>query len=91
MLLAYFGAFAAIGNPTAWWVTLGSLFPPTAPMFMPLRAGLTDVPAWQMVLAVLLMVLAIASMIQAGGRLYRAAVLHTAGQLHLRQAWHQAR
>ena len=90
MLLAYFGAFTAIGNPTAWWVTLGSLFPPTAPMFMPLRAGLTDVPAWQMVLAVLLMVLAIAGMIQAGGRLYRGAVLHTAGRLHLRQAWHQA-
>jgi ABC-2 type transport system permease protein len=91
MLAAYFGAFTAIGNPTAWWVTAGSLFPPTAPMFMPLRAGLTTVPAWQMVLAVVLMALAIVGMIQAGGRLYRGAVLHTAGRLHLRQAWRQAR
>jgi ABC-2 type transport system permease protein len=32
---------------TVWWVTVGSLFPPTAPMFMPLRAALTTVPAWQ--------------------------------------------
>jgi ABC-type Na+ efflux pump permease subunit len=43
LLLTYFGAFSAIANPTAWWVTAGSLFPPTAPMFMPVRAGLTDV------------------------------------------------
>lgn len=28
---------------------------------------------------------------QRGGRLYRGAVLHTGGRLHLRQAWHQAR
>jgi hypothetical protein len=34
------------------------------------------------------MVLAIAGMIQVGGRLYRGAVLHTAGRLHIRQAWH---
>jgi ABC-2 type transport system permease protein len=91
MLVAYFGAFSAIGNPTAWWVTLGSLFPPTAPMFMPLRAGLTDVPAWQMAVAVVLMALAIVGMIQVGGRLYRGAVLHTAGRLRIRQAWHQTR
>jgi ABC-2 type transport system permease protein len=90
LLAAYFGAFIAIGNPTAWWVTLGSLFPPTAPMFMPLRAGLTGVPAWQMALAVVLMALAIVGMIQVGGRLYRGAVLHTAGRIRLRQAWHQA-
>ena len=91
MLLVYFGAFSAVGNPTAWWVTLGSLLPPTAPMFMPLRAGLTDVPAWQMVGAVVLMVLAIVGMIKAGGRLYRGAVLHTAGRLRIGQAWHQTR
>ena len=90
MLAAYFGAFAAIGNPDAWWVTAGSLFPPTAPVFMPLRAGLTAVPAWQMVLAVVLMVAAIVGMVNIGGRLYRGAVLHTAGRLRLRQAWHRA-
>jgi ABC-2 type transport system permease protein len=89
MLLAYFGAFAAVAHPDAWWVTAGSLFPATAPMFMPLRAGLTTVPVWQMGLAVVLMLLAIAGTIQIGGRLYRGAVLHTAGRLRIRQAWHQ--
>jgi len=90
-LLTYFGAFSALGKPTAWWVTAGSLFPPTAPMFMPLRAGLTDVPAWQMLCDVVLMIAAIVGMVHAGGRLYRGAVLHTSGRLRIRQAWHGSR
>ena len=87
MLLVYFGAFTIMANPAAWWVTAGSLFPPTAPIFMPMRAALTPVPAWQMVPAVLLMAAAIAVLIAVGGRLYRGAVLHTAGRTRLRQAW----
>jgi ABC-2 type transport system permease protein len=87
LLLAYFGAFSILGNPHGWWVTAGSLFPPTAPMFMPIRAALTSVPAWQMLLAVMLMLVAILLVIRLGGRLYRGAVLHTAGRLRLRQAW----
>ena len=87
MLLVYFGAFTIMANPGAWWVTAGSLFPPTAPIFMPMRAALTTVPAWQMVTAILLMAAAIVILIRIGGRLYRGAVLHTAGRVRLRQAW----
>jgi ABC-2 type transport system permease protein len=87
LLLAYFGAFAILGNPHAWWVTVGSLLPPTAPMFMPVRAALTTVPAWQMVAAVVSMLAAIVLLVQAGGRLYRGAVLHTGGRIKIRQAW----
>jgi ABC-2 type transport system permease protein len=87
MLVAYFGAFAAIGSPRAWWVTAGSLIPPTAPMFMPIRSALTDVPAWQTVTAVGLVLVAIPLLARAGGRLYRGAALHTAGRLKLTQAW----
>ena len=88
MVLAYLAAFSTIGNPRAWWVTAGSLFPPTAPMFMPLRAALTDVPAWQMAVAVALMIVAILALVRAGGRVYRGAVLRTSGRVRLRQAWH---
>jgi ABC-2 type transport system permease protein len=87
LLLGYFGAFSILGNPDGWWVTVGSLFPPTAPMFMPLRAALTTVPAWQVGLSVVLMLAGILLLVRVGGRLYRGAVLHTAGRLRLRQAW----
>ncbi len=88
MLLAYFAAFSTLGSPHAWWVTAGSLFPPTAPMFMPLRAALTDVPAWQMAVAVAFMIVAILALVRAGGRVYRGAVLRSGGRVRLRQAWH---
>jgi ABC-2 type transport system permease protein len=88
MMLIYFGAFASIARPHAWWITPASLFPPTAPIYMPLRVALTDVPAWQIAAAAALMIIAILAMIQAGGRIYRGAVLHTSGRLGLRQAWH---
>jgi ABC-2 type transport system permease protein len=87
LLLAYFGAFATMADPSGWWLTAASLFPPTAPIYMPLRAALTDVPAWQTVVAVLLMLAGILTLVRVGGRLYRGAVLHTSGRLRIRQAW----
>jgi ABC-2 type transport system permease protein len=89
MMLIYFGAFASISSPRSWWVTAASLFPPTAPIFMPLRAALADVPAWQFAAAAVLMIMAILALIRAGGRIYRGAVLHTSGRLGIRQAWHR--
>jgi hypothetical protein len=47
---------------------------------MPVRAGLTDVPIWQLLTAVGPMALAILGMVQVGGRLYRGAGLHTTGR-----------
>ena len=89
MTVIYLGAFASISSPHSWWVTAASLFPPTAPIFMPLRAALTDVPVWQIAAAAALMILAILALIRAGGRIYRGAVLHTGGRLGVRQAWHR--
>lgn len=88
LLIAYMGAFAAMAFPHAWWVTAASLLPPTAPMFMPLRCALTDVPAWQTGTAVVLILAAIPAVIALGGRLYRGGLLRTTGRVRVRQAWH---
>ncbi|GAA0808193.1 ABC transporter permease [Spirilliplanes yamanashiensis] len=90
LMLAYFGAFTAVADPARWWITAASMFPPTAPIYMPLRSALTDVPAWQTGAAVLLMIVAIGVLVRVGGRLYRGAVLHTGGRLRIRQAWRGA-
>lgn len=87
LLLVYVGAFAALGSPDAWWVTLGSLLPPTAPLFLPVRIALVDVPAWQTGLAVVLTVAGIIGLVVAGGRLYRGAVLRLGSRVRLRDAW----
>jgi ABC-2 type transport system permease protein len=88
LALAYVGMFTTLANPQGWWVTAASLFPPTAPIYMPLRTALTDVPAWQIAASLAFMIIAILALVRIGGRIYRGAVLHTGGRLGLRQAWH---
>lgn len=87
LLVAYFGAFASLSMPEAWWVTLGSLLPPTAPMFMPLRTAMVAVPLWQLLLSVLLMLAGVLALVAVGGRLYRGGVLRTGGRVKLSEAW----
>ena len=48
-----------LGNPNAWPVVLLSLFPPCTPIVMCLRMAAMAVPAWQLALSLVLMVLAI--------------------------------
>jgi ABC-2 type transport system permease protein len=90
LMLAYFGAFTMMSNATGWWITAASLFPPTAPIYLPLRSALTDVPGWQTALSMALMVAAIGVLLRVGGRLYRGGVLHTGGRLRIGQAWRGA-
>ena len=88
MLGIYVAAVAAVSRPSAGWVALLSMLPPTAPIFMPLRTSLVGVPAWQVVAAVVLMFAATYGLFRAGARLYRNAVLHTGARLRISEAWH---
>ena len=88
LVAIYVLAIVAIANPSAGWVTILSLLPPSAPIIMPLRGSLVNVPAWQTMIAAALMLAAIYVLLRAGARLYRNAVLHTGARLHLREAWH---
>lgn len=89
MVLIYLSAFAAVTRPHAWWVTACSLFPPTAPIFMPLRTALTSVPAWQVAAAMILMIVSTAALMRVGGRVYRGAVLRMGQRVRLREAWRE--
>ena len=64
------------------------MLPPTAPIFMPLRTSLVNVPAWQVAAAVILMLAAIYGLFRVGARLYRNAVLRTGARLRISEAWH---
>lgn len=89
MLVAiYVAATIAVGSASSAWVAVLSMLPPSAPIFMPLRTALTDVPAWQVVLAVLLTLASVYALFRAGGRLYRNAVLRTGARLRITEVWH---
>jgi len=64
-----------LSNPGAWPVVLLSLFPPCTPIVMCLRMAAMTVPAWQLALSLVLMVLAIYGVAWFASRIYRVGIL----------------
>ncbi len=64
-----------LSNPGAWPVVLLSLFPPCTPIVMCLRMAAMAVPAWQLALSLVLMVLAIYGVAWVASRIYRVGIL----------------
>jgi ABC-2 type transport system permease protein len=64
-----------LSNPGAWPVVLLSLFPPCTPIVMCLRMAAMTVPAWQLALSLVLMVLSIYGVAWFASRIYRVGIL----------------
>ena len=81
---AFFWVSANPGNPIG--IVL-SLLPPFAPVLMSARMATGDAQAWQVVLAVLLMLAAIVGMNALAARIYSNSVLRIGSRVRLAQAW----
>ena len=89
LVAGYFVSFAAIGSPDTLWAKLVSFFPATAPFAMPSRIAMGATAWWEPFGAAALTLLAIAGLVEFGGRVYAGAILHTGPTLKLRDAWHR--
>lgn len=67
-------------------VAVLSVLPPFAPILMPGRMAMGVAPTWQVLLAVVLALAAIAAITWLGGRVYANAVLRTGARVRLRDA-----
>ncbi|GAB2873670.1 ABC transporter permease [Lentzea nigeriaca] len=75
-----------IGSPSGPAVTVLSLLPPFAPILMPGRMAMGVATTWQVVLAIVLALTAIAAITWLGGKVYANAVLRTGARVKLREA-----
>jgi ABC-2 type transport system permease protein len=73
--------YAAIAAPGAWWIRLVSFLPPLAPILMPARLALGAVGAWEMPVAVLIMVVAVYGMVRLAARIYAPALVRGGARL----------
>lgn len=80
------GVNLLIPNPTNTISTVLSLFPLFTPTLMPARIALGVAPAWQVVLAVVLMIAAILVVTWLAARIYRNAVLQTGARVRVLDA-----
>lgn len=75
-----------IQDPSGTTVTVLSMLPPFAPILMPGRMAMGVAPAWQVLLAIVLALAAIAAITWLGGKVYANAVLRTGSRVKLREA-----
>ena len=84
---SYLLAYVAIANPTSQLVTAVSLIPPFAPILMPVRTSGGDVPAWQIGLALILTVAAIAGLTRLAGRIYANSAMRIGARVRFMDAF----
>jgi ABC-2 type transport system permease protein len=65
----------ALLNPTSTLARVASMFPFSAPIIMPLRMSLVPIPAWEMAVAILGLVVTFVAVILLAARIYRVGLL----------------
>jgi len=88
-MLLFAGLFISIRaatDPTGGLALVTSFIPGLSPLVMPVRQAAGGVAWWEVLLAVVLMLVGIAVVVRLGGRIYAGALLRTSGRITLREA-----
>jgi ABC-2 type transport system permease protein len=88
---AYILSFVALQEPEGMLMKVLSFLPPSAPMAMPARWLVADVPAWQLIASVALTLLAIAALLRLATLVYSRAALRMGPKVSLRSVLAPAR
>jgi len=91
MTLCALTAPVAAESPDAWYSRVASLLPITAPFTMPVRIAVGDVPAWEIMLAVSIILAATLGLVRLGGAVYSGSLLRTGARPRLGDVWRAAR
>ncbi|MGH3051253.1 MAG: ABC transporter permease, partial [Gaiellaceae bacterium] len=91
MLASYLLSFGQLSNPDGGLATALTLIPVSAPFAVPSRVALTHVPAWQIVVSIALMLLAIWGLVRVAGRVYELGVLRIGPRVPFAEAFRAAR
>ncbi|NUT40937.1 MAG: ABC transporter permease [Thermoactinospora sp.] len=81
VMVTYGVSIYATGDPSSTLSTVMSLIPPFSSMVMPVRMAAAEVPLWEVGLAMLIMMAAVAGIAAVGARVYERAVLRTGARL----------
>jgi ABC-2 type transport system permease protein len=86
-IAGYLLVYAALPDPTGPLATVCSLLPPFAPILMAVRMAASDVPSWQVGLAVALTVASIVGLTWLAGRVYTNAALRLGTRVRFMDAF----
>lgn len=86
LVVGFFIAIQSASNPTGTLATVTSFIPGLSPLVMPVRMAAGGAAAWEVLVAVLIMLVAIVLVVRLGGRIYAGALLRTSGRTKIREA-----
>jgi ABC-2 type transport system permease protein len=86
LVAAFVVGIQASASPDGTLARVASFTPGLSPLVMPVRQAAGNVAAWEIALAVVLMLVAIALVVRLGGRVYAGALLRTGGKIKMREA-----
>ncbi len=86
-IAGYLLMYAALPNPSGPLATACSLFPPFAPIVMAVRMASSDVPVWQVGLAIALIVASIVGLTWLAGRIYTNAAMRIGARVRFMDAF----
>jgi ABC-2 type transport system permease protein len=87
LLASFFATFYVNANPDALVSRILAVIPPFSALASPVRMARESAPWWELVLALVLMLAAIAALIVAGARIYEGAILRMGAKVSFRDAW----
>jgi ABC-2 type transport system permease protein len=83
-VVAFYGGYFSLSVPKGSIAVIASIIPFSAPFSMPCRILATDVPAWQIAVSLLSLVLTIALIAILSIKIYSSAILHYGRRLTLK-------
>jgi ABC-2 type transport system permease protein len=83
IIVAFYFAYAAVGLPEGPVARVASIIPFSAPFSMPTRILMSTVPAWEIAVSLVLLVVSIVIISLISIKLYSAAVLHYGKRLKI--------
>jgi len=86
LIAAFVVGIQASAAPGGSLARITSYVPGLSPLVMPVRQAAGSVALWEIALAVVLMLVAIALIVRLGGRIYSGALLRTGGKTKIREA-----
>ena len=86
-IAGYLLMYVTLANPTSPLVIVCSMLPPFAPILMAVRIAASDVPSWQVGLAVAFIVASIGGLTWLAGRMYSNAALHLGTRVRFMDAF----
>ena len=89
LLVSLVAGIYATNEPGSTASAVLSVVPPFSALVSPPRVAAGSEPGWQLLLAVVAMMVAVVVLVRVAARLYEGAVLRTGGRVSLREAWHR--